>query len=80
MHLFQAKGFKYVLEFMSDVVDGFTIGTDASLFGAVTFAGQATVGFMLDKHTLKNNLDTAIRDLEAAFDGSYVYYIINKRV
>ena len=55
------------LEFLSRLVDVFTIGTDATRVGAVVFSEQVSLAFSLDTYTDAQSIKDAIMNL-AYFD------------
>ncbi|CAH1787965.1 unnamed protein product [Owenia fusiformis] len=59
-----AENFTRVLDFVSSIVNGFNIGNEATMVGALTFSSGAEVNFQLIQHSTKSALLTAIAAIE----------------
>ena len=51
------------LEFLSDLIDGFTVGADATRVGAVVFSGNARLVFPLDRYNTVGEVQQAINNI-----------------
>ena len=74
MSYFQATNFDKMLQFVKNVVNGFNIGADGALFGAITFSTDAEIEFLLDDHVTQASLDNAILN-SIAYKSRYMDHV-----